>query len=1029
MFVIKQPISSDRAVGFTDQVFVIWNAIYDAHDEELKSIFEKQAGVERFDLIQTFHAYKQEEGKPVGPYVIKMKGYAEKLEHLSYTIGELHALLIEYEKGLPKKAATPQVMAIQSGRIQKANKKSLNAKAATTTRRGVLKEDLACLHCKVDKEEEASWHWQFFRLNINWLTSYQTLASIKIQLLGQKARNMNPIATQQIALDNSLVAPEKRLKIVKCNVRIEFSKPQREETYQVTLDALKLSPCYPAFVITAEICLKLSNQDFVEPPSEDELVSFIKELGYSGKCDMLYVIHTNQMHQPWRTFDVIINRCISRKCKGLDRLRESRAQILINLHTIHEDILLGTLKFVSKTEDYQKKFTPKKARKFKKIASPSKRLSHVLEEEPAKEPKQAKKHAKKSTIVPTVGVFIRDTPGVSASKKKSQAKVDRGKGIYLLSDVALLEAAQLKKAHKKSKQDTHILHSGLSDGVGSQPKVPDEQKEETTGDSDNDSNDNDSDEVSNDGEDDVDSDADRNNEASDSERTDSDEYKNLNLNPNDEYEELYKDVNVSLKDAEHEEEGKGDAKMTDAGHDDVSQEKSYEQVVDDAHVTLTATHVTQKTEGLMQSSSLSSDFASQFIILDHVPPIDNEVVSMMNVKVHHEEPNAQLSTRLKDSIQKAFRSYTTEFEKKAKVERKRYIDIVEKSVKDIIKDEVKSQLPHDLFKKPKRPPTPDSDWNARKYVDFRALLTWISKISQAKKPHLTFDEPMSNPIDFSKYVMNNLKIENLTQEHLVGLAFNLLKGIRRIRVELEYHFKECYKAFMLTTSYLKGGSSSMKDTTSTTKNKAAKYDDIQGIEDMVPSLWSPVKVAYDRYVVWGITHWGPKRQQIYGYASHNVSNHDVYSTKRIIAVTKVNVMKWYDYGYLEEIEVRREDQQLYIFKEGDFPNLHLQDIKDIRIVNLKRVEDLQLGVKSYQKKLNITRPETFRSDISKRTPYTAYNNPQGIIYLEKYKRNKLMRFVELYKFCDGTLTSDRTVLHDIASNLRMDYLPKRNGIT
>ncbi|GJX23732.1 retrotransposon protein, putative, ty1-copia subclass [Tanacetum coccineum] len=44
------------------------------------------------------------------------------------TIGELHALLIEYEKGLPKNAATPQVMAIQCGRIQKANKKSQNAK-------------------------------------------------------------------------------------------------------------------------------------------------------------------------------------------------------------------------------------------------------------------------------------------------------------------------------------------------------------------------------------------------------------------------------------------------------------------------------------------------------------------------------------------------------------------------------------------------------------------------------------------------------------------------------------------------------------------------------------------------------------------------------------------------------------------------------------------------------------------------------------------------------------------------------------
>ncbi|GJT98149.1 hypothetical protein Tco_1093667 [Tanacetum coccineum] len=35
-----------------------------------------------------------------------------------------------------------------------------------------------------------------------------------------------------------------------------------------------------------------------------------------------------------------------------------------------------------------------------------------------------------------------------------------------------------------------------------------------------------------------------------------------------------------------------------------------------------------------------------------------------------------------------------------------------------------------------------------------------------------------------------------------------------------------------------------------------------------------------------------------------------------------------------------------------------------------------------------------------------------------------MRLDELYKFCDGTLTSVRIVLHDIASSLRMDYLPK-----
>ncbi|GJR00357.1 hypothetical protein Tco_0523341 [Tanacetum coccineum] len=168
-------------------------------------------------------------------------------------------------------------------------------------------------------------------------------------------------------------------------------------------------------------------------------------------------------------------------------------------------------------------------------------------------------------------------------------------------------------------------------------------------------------------------------------------------------------------------------------------------------------------------------------------------------------------------------------------------------------------------------------------------------------------------------------------------------------------------------------------------------------------------------------------------------------------------MKWYDYGYLEEIEVRTEDQKLYKFKEGDFPRLNLRDIKDMllllvqkkisnlerdvifdlnvalrmftrRVVIQKRVEDLQLGVESYPKKLNITKPDAFIFDISNMTPYTAYNNPQGIIYLDKLKRNRLMRSDELYKFCDGTLTSIQTVLHDITSNLRMEYLPKEDGV-
>ncbi|GKF92862.1 hypothetical protein Tco_0279581, partial [Tanacetum coccineum] len=121
---------------------------------------------------------------------------------------------------------------------------------------------------------------------------------------------------------------------------IEVNKPQREPTFQVTLDVLKLSPWYPAFLITAEVPEIYMHQfwNIIKKIKDTDVYQFkldkqkfridTKDLGYTGKCDMLSEIYTDQMHQPWRTFVDVINRCISGKSTGLDRLRPSRAQIL-----------------------------------------------------------------------------------------------------------------------------------------------------------------------------------------------------------------------------------------------------------------------------------------------------------------------------------------------------------------------------------------------------------------------------------------------------------------------------------------------------------------------------------------------------------------------------------------------------------------------------------------------------------------------------------------------------------------------------
>nr|GFA92659.1 hypothetical protein [Tanacetum cinerariifolium] len=47
------------------------------------------------------------------------------------------------------------------------------------------------------------------------------------------------------------------------------------------------------------------------------------------------------------------------------------------------------------------------------------------------------------------------------------------------------------------------------------------------------------------------------------------------------------------------------------------------------------------------------------------------------------------------------------------------------------------------------------------------------------------------------------------------------------------------------------------------------------------------------------------------------------------------------------------------------------------IVIQRHMEDLQLGVESYQKKLNLTKPDMYRSDLKRKEAYTAYSNPRG----------------------------------------------------
>nr|GEX30805.1 hypothetical protein [Tanacetum cinerariifolium] len=353
---------------------------------------------------------------------------------------------------------------------------------------------------------------------------------------------------------------------------------------------------------------------------------------------------------------------------------------------------------------------------------------------------------------------------------------------------------------------------------------------------------------------------------------------------------------------------------------------------------------------------------------------------------------------------------------------------------------------------------------------------------------------MDTPSDFSNFIMNRLRVDTLTLELLAGPAYDLMKGSRKSLIGLEYHLEEVYKA---TTDqldwvtpkgqqyphnllqplplipnnrgrsvipfshfinndleYLCGGASSRKYTTSITKMKAADYGHIKWIEDLVPkTMWIQEPIDYDKHALWGVSHCGRKRQQFYGFAVNRESARDVYSKRRIIAITKLKIVEWHSYKHLDWITIRRDDDKLCKFKEGDYKRLCIQDIEDMlllliqgRLTNLtvdehfafnvslrmftrsiviqRRVKDLQLGVESYQKRLNLTKPDTYRSNLKRKEAYTAYSNPQGFIYQNKDKKSRLMRIDELHKFSDGMITDVCTTLDDRLKRIRMRYLPQ-----
>ncbi|GJQ92122.1 hypothetical protein Tco_0003261 [Tanacetum coccineum] len=329
-----------------------------------------------------------------------------------------------------------------------------------------------------------------------------------------------------------------------------------------------------------------------------------------------------------------------------------------------------------------------------------------------------------------------------------------------------------------------------------------------------------------------------------------------------------------------------------------------------------------------------------------------------------------------------------------------------------------------------RPATPEPEWTIPPNDFPEPENNWANTYAT------TYQVPTENKLQrktydigsFIKWFCRRTGKKKLCKADLEGPAFNLVKAFHKNNVFLQYQMDECHKLLtnkvdlsnpeghqILRNIYeplpLGGppGDKEQKIALSISKLKATRYLDF-GLEELVPSMWVESEQEYDISAVYGITYWWFRRKEFYINKYSEPSDREaVRSQMRILSVISVKI------------------------SEKDFKNLYPNDFEDLFLLNIQEklnhlsktektslytavnmwirnlvirnlVGDLQLGIESYQTKINLERPNWDAADYYFKEDYTIVPKPRAVVYRDINDQRKLMRLNELHKFSDGTLT-------------------------
>nr|GEX23378.1 hypothetical protein [Tanacetum cinerariifolium] len=722
-----------------------------------------------------------------------------------------------------------------------------------------------------------------------------------------------------------------------------ITKTKDSSSYKFKLDKKKFKFGVEVFREVLQICHRLPNQEFVEPPSHEEIVIFITELGYRGELES-----------------------ITKMCR---------------------------------------------------LALTFKSSNPVGNSIPKKDRKRTTTHIKESSLTIDDNIILNDLDtALELAKSISKIKAEKQEAARLVYETheSMLET-DTKKEIKASKRDFRSQHQTAcsSEGVGSKPE----------GDSEDDDDDHKSNDERTKTNDDKSIDLDK---IDDEEGTQKDEF----VHTHDDYvpmddetqdvddeeyvrinEELYDDVKVEMKDVKPADEGKGDKEITDTKkvdveHEKVNQEVKSAKVQDDVQETTTVVSTTQKEKtGAPSSSSgrsVSSNYGSIFLNLDNIYSAETDYVYVGCLGLTRSSKNPVFITaHCSCFTSKSFNNHPKHMALYHALMESILVD--EDAMNQGVIDKQKKRKPADEDRDKDPLVRPDQGLKRRKTSkdakpSKRSQSTGSSKgnTSSQPKPKSTgksvhveetvyedeATEAPQNQGDDMGTTNEQPNVEDASNNDCKPLPLVESRGHQI--VPARYFFNN-------DLEYLRGGSTDRKYITSITKTNAAKYE-LNGIEDMVPTLWSPIMIAYDKHAALG--------------DFPRIHMNDIEDVLLLVVQNKLFNLKG---DIIFDLAVA-----LRMFTR--------------RIVIQKRVEDLQLRIERYQKKLNISKPIARDEDLSRRAPYTTLSYPQGVIYEDKMNRKRLMRSDELHKFSDGTLQSVQDTLHDMKNNLKMRYkkvIPRR----